>query len=204
MAIRRISYLEPGKGELVMPVAPESYNVSFENQINTVNITSIGDITYAGYRKATSWTDKFLLPAHSYSFNNAGADTNPKYYIDQLKIWQSNRVLLNYIVSDAAVNIPIYINKVEYGEDDGTNNVKLSVTVTSYYKKASSVMSRKDVSKETTVKYNINTMSFGYLCYKYYGEASLASKLLKYNNYSSQAGVKHNATIKIPPRSKLK
>lgn len=87
------------------------------------------------------------------------ADTNPKYYIDQLKIWQSNRVLLNYIVSDAAVNIPIYINKVEYGEDDGTNNVKLSVTVTSYYKKASSVMSRKDVSKETTVKYNINTMS---------------------------------------------
>ena len=54
MAIRRISYLEPGKGELVMPVAPESYNVSFENQINTVNITSIGDVTYAGYRKATS------------------------------------------------------------------------------------------------------------------------------------------------------
>ena len=47
MAIRRISYLEPGKGELVMPVAPESYNVSFENQINTVNITSIGDVTYA-------------------------------------------------------------------------------------------------------------------------------------------------------------
>ena len=81
MAIRRISYLEPGKGELVMPVAPESYNVSFEKQINTVNITSIGDVTYAGYRKATSWTDKFLLPAHSYSFNNAGADTNPKYYI---------------------------------------------------------------------------------------------------------------------------
>lgn len=204
MAIRRVSYLEEGKGELVMPVAPESYNVSFENAVNTVNICNIGDVTFAGYRKAATWTDKFLLPAKSYSFNNSGAYTNPQYYIDQLRIWQGGRVLLKYIVSGASVNIPVYISKLEYGEDDGTNNVKLSVTVTSYFQKKSSVLNRKDVSKEIKIKYDIKAMSFGMLCYQYYGEAALASKLLKYNNYSSQAGVKNNALIKIPPRSKLK
>ena len=204
MAIRKVSYLESGKDELVMPVAPESYTVSSEGTVNTVNITNLGDITFPGYRRATSWTDKFLLPARSYSFNNAGAYTDPRYYIDQLNTWMDGRTLVRYIVSNAGIDIPVYITKVEHGEDDGTNNVKLSVTVTRHFTKTASVGAKKDVKSIVTIKYDRDTMSFGQLCNKYYGEVALATKLLKYNGYKTQAGVKDNASIKIPPRSKLK
>lgn len=203
MALRKISYLQSGRTELVMPVTPSSYFASSEIDINTVNIHNLGDIVIPGYRKTTTWTDKFLLPAHNYSFNNSGAYINPLYYINQLRTWQYNRVLVKYIVSDAGVNIPVYIKKIEYGEDDGTNNMKLSVTVTRWYGKDVSTGAKKDVSQSITIIYNTKTMSIGQLCNKYYGEVTLSNLLLKYNKYSNQAAIKNGAKIIIPPRSKL-
>lgn len=203
MALRKISYLQSGRIELVMPVSPSSYFVSGEVDINTINIDKLGDVVIPGFRKITTWTDDFLLPVRNYTFNNSGTYTNPFYYIDQLSVWQNNRVLVNYIVSGTGVNIPVYIKKIEYGEDDGTNNMKLSVTVVRYYGKKVTTGAKKDVSQNVTVTYNIKTMSIGQLCNKYYGEVTLSNLLIKYNKYSNQSAIKNGAKIIIPPRSKL-
>ena len=186
-----------------MPVTPQSYTVNSEASTQTVNIHDLGDIVIAGKRKATNWTDRFLLPTRRYSFVNAGAYTDPQVYIDQLETWKDTGALIYYIVSGTNINIPVYITKLSYGEEDGTNNVQLTVTVARALGKTASTGAKKDVSTEIKLTYNRETMSFGSLCAKYYGEATLKDKLLKYNGYSSEAGVKEGAEVQIPPRAKL-
>lgn len=55
-------------GSLILPITPETFEVSSGIRIETINIHAIGDIRIAGYPTLDSISISGIFPANRYSF----------------------------------------------------------------------------------------------------------------------------------------
>ena len=198
--------------EVTLPVTPESYQMQRGIRIETINIHALGDVSLAGYTSLGQITVNAVLPSRRCSELTAGGQTNPQYYIDKFWGWATNRHKLRYIVSGTKSNLPVYLENLEYGEDDGTNDVKVTLTL----------RERKELAKlrTTTVKQNkprpapapkttvrshkvVRGDTLWGICNRYYKKPTLCYKLAKYNGIKNANLIYVGQVIKIPEASKL-
>lgn len=198
--------------EITLPITPESYQMQRGMKIETVNIHALGDVSLAGYTALASITVEAVLPSRKRSEMVPGARMNPQYYID--KFWEctTNRHKLRYIISGTKSNLPVYLENLEYREDDGTNDIKVTLTL----------RERKELKKlrTTTVKKNkpraapakkLTVRSYKVvrgdtlwgICNRFYKEPTLCYKLAKYNGIKNANLIYAGQVIKIPEASKL-
>lgn len=201
--LRIITYAGGGT-TLTMPVTPESYKVTTEQSVDTINVHTAGDITITGTPRAAQWTETYLLPSKAYSFLSENSQAKPQVYIDTFLKWQKAGTAVQYIVSsEPQINIKCLIQTVEYGESGGFGNYTLTVTLRAYRGAGALKQRLQDVTK--VVRHKVKKgETLGSIAKYYYGDETLKKKLMAYNKLKSAAAVKKDKIIKVPPRKKLK
>lgn len=131
--IRRQILMEPTQGvELVLPVPPASYQWEHGIHMETVNLDGLGDLVLPGYKALDTRKVECLFPAHAYPWAEPGAARNPMVYVEQIERWVDGRAVLRYIVSGTPLNAAVRIQSIQYGEQDGTNDVYATLTLRQY------------------------------------------------------------------------
>lgn len=223
MAKRRIIFVNLSTGqEIVMPVTPKGYQISLGADVQTVSLLGFGDVNLAGDRTLfTETLGPFLLPVQAYSFNDPTAVLNPHYYISFFEQAWENRQALRLIVSDTPTQYEILVENAQYGEQDGTNDLYLTLKVRQYrqpqpitvcggQKDAAAAVNAAPARATTTPQQadiRSHTVQSGDtlsgICRTYYGNANLYPKLAAYNGIKNPDLIYDGSVIKIPPAGAL-
>lgn len=198
--------------EMVLPVTPPSFDISYGINVETINIHTLGDMVLPGYSTLPTIKVVCMFPAKKYSFNQPGTRIDPYgYYINKLKKWCGNHTILRFVVSDTSVNEQVIITDISYGEKDGTGDVYATITL-SGYKNLSAVQKDKtgnrsrstDKGKSSMVNYIIKPGDTMWaICRKYYGSASYCKKLAAYNDIKNVNLIYAGKTLEIPDKDLL-
>lgn len=197
--------------ELVLPVTPDSFEVSHGINVETINIHTVGDVILAGYGTLSTISLSCMLPKIKYPFIQPNASLHPYTYIKKFKSWCDNHTVLRFVVSGTAVNVQVIITDVTYGEQDGTGNVYATISMREYRKLT--VVTRNSTSNSTRSSEKNTTDSKTYvikrgdtlwaICRKFYGNPLLYAKLASYNNIKNPNLIYTGNTLKLPDKSQL-
>ena len=205
---REITLREPKTGKaLTLPVTPESYQVSTEMHLETVNIHGAGDAVFAGNGGLGSFSIAALLPARLYEFSRSGT---PEPYIEQLKKWCREKAKLRYIVQGTKVNLPVMLEKVAYGEQDGSNDVYAELSLREYRPlkvvqvQRATQNKKRDSEPEKAPGESLYTAVYGdtlcSICRRFYGSDSpdTYNRLAAYNGKANPNLLMTGEVLKIP------
>ncbi len=190
---RKIIFKDTITGEeLVMPVTPAGYEIEHGRQIETLTMHQIGDISLPGGSVLINTEQEFLLPAHAYPFCVPGANTNPFVYLEKLERWADAGRVLRYIVAGTPVNAAVYLGPIRYREQDGTNDIYVTVPIRGKRQLAAETMEAQsngnagravETQPATQRSYTVvagDTLSG--IARRFYGNAGLYGKLAAANS----------------------
>ena len=149
---RILSFLEETSGrELILPVTPSSYQWDHGNRVETVQLDQSGELNLPGGALMGSCTlSDVLFPAQLYSFCNPGAVDNPYVYIEQLERWSNDGAVVSWLVSGTPTNAQVLIERIQYGERDGTNDIYATIDLRQYRKPEAPVLSLSGGGAQTS------------------------------------------------------
>ena len=75
-----------------LPIRPASFNVTFENTHQTVNVQTRGDVTILGKKGLKTYTIESFFPAQDYPFADYAKDRNPWEYVKEILGWQETPI----------------------------------------------------------------------------------------------------------------
>ena len=123
-------WIKKGKEAIQLPVKPASFQVSFENSHQTVNIQTRGDVSILGKKGLETFALESFFPAHDYPFADYKKDRSPWDYVTKLRSWQESVVQL--VITKTKVNKKVIFKSFSYGEEDGSGDIKYSLTLETY------------------------------------------------------------------------
>ncbi len=196
-----------GYTELILPVTPSSYKVETGINIEVINIHQLGDVIVTGYGTLATIQINCMFPANDYTFARS---RNPEYYIDRFQRMIHEKQVVRFIVGGTGVNIPVVVQKITSGEEDGTNDVYADIILREHRKLEpvqvtapgeNANREKADEQKPTEKLYKVvygDTLSA--LCRKFYGDGTAAvyNRLAKYNGMSNPNILYTGKTLKIP------
>ncbi len=204
--------------EIILPVTPSSYQVETGQGIQVVNLTQFGDYALAGYPSIYAFTLDCMFPAQSYPFMVGGSTPDPNLYIEFFERAVKERQVLRFVVSDTLVSNEVLVESMRYGEQDGTNDVYVTLSLMPYRRLqvASSPSNTptpappkgaartSDAPSVTQQSYTIKRGDTLWgICRRFYGEGKLAYPLAKFNQIKNADLIYDGDTIKIPEKSLL-
>lgn len=129
--LRIMSFVDPAASkELVLPVTPARYLWRHPAKLETVRLDQLGEATlYGGYAMGDCTLEDVLLPAQAYPFLVPGARAAPYEYLEALETWCDQGARLQWMVSGTPVNASVLIQEIAQGEQDGTNDVYVTITL---------------------------------------------------------------------------
>ena len=215
----QICFIKDGTA-LTLPVTPAGYAWGVGRNLETINISQLGDVYRPGGRSRFSGEAlECLLPAQDYPWMEPGAIANPQYYVDILTAWAAAGEPVRYIVSGTQINTQVYLESVEWRERDGTGDVYASIWMREYTDLEAREVAAADPTDSATgnasrpmegsgsnQSYTIvrgDTLST--ICRRYYGKysATYYTALAKYNGIQNPHLIYPGTTITIPPESVL-
>ena len=215
----QICFIKGGTA-LTLPVTPAGYAWGVGRNLETINISQLGDVYRPGGRSRFSGEAlECLLPAQDYPWMEPGAIANPQYYLDILTAWAAAGEPVRYIVSGTQINTQVYLESVEWRERDGTGDVYASIWMREYTDLETREVAAADPTDSATgnasrpvegsgsnQSYTIvrgDTLST--ICRRYYGKYSAIyyNALAKYNGIQNPHLIYPGTTITIPPESVL-
>ena len=215
----QICFIKDGTA-LTLPVTPAGYAWGVGRNLETINISQLGDVYRPGGRSRFSGEAlECLLPALDYPWMEAGAIANPQYYVDILPAWAAAGEPVRYIVSGTQINTQVYLESVEWRERDGTGDVYASIWMREYTDLEAREVAAADPTDSATgnasrpmegsgsnQSYTIvrgDTLST--ICRRNYGKysATYYKALAKYNGIQNPHLIYPGTTITIPPESVL-
>lgn len=203
---------------LTLPVTPSAYEWTTGKNMETINISQLGDVYLPGGRSRHSGSIECMLPAQDYQFNEAGAIATPSHYLEPLRYWASEKIPVRYIVTDTPINALIYIESVSESEKDGTGDVYCTITLREYTdleaqevatlntSRYTGNSSRKsDAAKTVTTHRVVSGDTLSMLCRQTYGDGSATyyNALAKYNGISNPHLIFVGQTIELPTKDVL-
>ena len=199
---------------LTLPVTPSSYPMSAGRAVERLDMAQTGQIALPGLKSLFTGTLEFFLPAREYPFMTAGAMAQPSHYLDRLIEWSAAANVCRYIVTGTSINAPVLLGALEYGEDDGTGDVKCKLPLYEYRyldeAKAETVTQNsgrpveassqpEQASSYTVVKGD----SLWSICRRIYGDGSLAYKLATANSIKNPNLIYPGQALTLPDKSDL-
>lgn len=200
--------------ELILPVTPKSYPMAAGRAAERLDMARTGQITLPGLATLFNETLEFMLPAQSYPFMTSGASADPWYYIGLLTAWSRGGDVCRYIVTGTDVNSPVLLGPLEYGEQDGTNDVYCKLPLHEYryldevrvekYTQNSGRASESSGLPQAAGSYTVvKGDSLWAICRKFYGDGSLAYKLATVNGIGNPSLIYPGQVLTLPDRNTL-
>lgn len=135
------------------PVLPGEYKVQGSRGIETVNINVVGETDLGGMRGLRTVSFSSFFPKrYNPSYCEFRGIKNPQRYVKQIE-QMMNGGIVKLIITGTAINFPCRISSFEWGEDDGTGDIRFSITLKEHRKIAisqSSVVAESQVTTQTT------------------------------------------------------
>lgn len=220
MALRTVIFRNMDTGaQLTMPVTPDSFDVEDGRSVETLDMASFGQVNVPGLRTLFNKDQSFLLPARPAPY--AHSWQSPYAIVNTLIAWSQAANVVRYMVYGTNVNVPCLIQTVRYREQDGTNDVYLTLTLKKYrYLSAETVVqtggNKQREDSDQVAALDISSGNAGEKSYtvasgdclisiaeKYYGDYSMAYKLATYNGIKNPNLIYTGDTLKLPPADTL-
>lgn len=218
MAVKQMILKDTSGGtELILPVTPESFSVSFGRNVLKVNVHQLGDVNLWGQKTAATVQVSALLPSSERSYAFAGGYTgNPYGAIEVMQNWQNQGKILRFIVSETPVNLAVLLSEVSYGEQDGTGDVTANLTL-SEYREVGATQVQTSGGQPTATRPaesgGLHSSPQGYtvvkgdtmwaIARKFYGDATLCWKLASFNDIKNANIIYPGQVVKIPDKGAL-
>ena len=139
-----------GGAPLRFPVLPAEYKVQGSRGIETVNINAVGETDLGGMRGLRTVSFSSFFPKHyDASYCEFRGIKNPQRYVKQIE-QMMNGGIAKLIITGTAINFSCRISSFEWGEDDGTGDIRFSITLKEHRKIAISQSSVVAESQATT------------------------------------------------------
>lgn len=214
----RMILMDPAGGqEFLFPVTPESFSVSHGRAVQKIDLHEMGEINLFGQPKASSIKVEALLPSSDRPYAFPGGYTgNPYGAVELLKGWIDGKKVLRYIISDTPVNLSVLPDSLDYGEQDGTGDVFLTLTLQEYRTvgavqvqsgSQAGTAAREQASGGTRQSEQSVTVARGdtlwAIARKYYGDPSLCWKLASYNGIPNANLIWPGQVVRLPDKSLL-
>lgn len=181
-----------GKSTLTIPIMPASFEVTAEQDHQTVNIVNLGEILLKGKPKLKTLAFSSFFPAQRYTFADTDS-TKPYKLIAKLEKWKNAANSLRVTVGQN-IALNCVIQSLTYAEEDGTGDVTYSLTF---------LEEKKDKGKraQKTVKSKTYICKKGDTFYKVArattGSTSNAAKIAKTNKMKVNAKLKKGKKLII-------
>lgn len=199
---------------LTLPVTPKSYPMAAGRAAERLDMAQTGQITLPGLTALFNETLEFMLPAQSYPFMTSGAEADPWSYIERLTAWSEDGDVCRYIVAGTDINSPVLLGPLEYGEQDGTNDVYCKLPLHEYryldevqvekYTQNSGRASEPAGQPKTAGSYTVvKGDSLWAICKKFYGDGSLACKLATANGIKNPNLIYPGQVLTLPDKAVL-
>lgn len=121
-----------GSKKLRLPVLPESYSVTEDQQVEIVNVNALGDIDLGGNRGLESISLSSFFPrqydAGYCEYRNL---KSPKECVEIIKTLKREGVI-RLIITGTRIRTQVRITSFEYSENDGTGDVFYSIEFTEH------------------------------------------------------------------------
>ena len=192
--LRLLSFVEPSTSkELVLPVTPARYFWRQPTKIEEVSLDQLGEATlHGGYKMGDCTLENVLLPAQQYPFMVPGSRAAPYEYLYDLEVWCDKGAQLQWIVSGTSVNASVVIEEITQGEQDGTNDLYLTIAMRQWQRLETPVLALSGGGAATardsqtgaasTKTYTVQSGDCLWsLAEKYYGDGSQYKKLAAAN-----------------------
>ena len=199
---------------LTLPVTPKSYPMAAGRAVERLDMARTGHIALPGLRQLFSEQLEFMLPAREYPFMTPGATADPRSYIEQLTAWSVGADVCRYIVTGTEINSPVLLGPLEYGEQDGTNDVYCKLPLYEYrYLDEVRVERHTQNSGRSSEASGLPQASGSYtvvkgdslwaICKKFYGDSSLAYKLATANSIKNPDLIYPGQVLTLPDKNTL-
>lgn len=197
--------------EIVLPIMPAEYGVGRGISMETVHIHTSGEVALAGNPSLETITLNCLLPAQIYPFCEH-APLAPYDYVAFFRECCLKKKIVRYIVTETPVNIPVRVERIEYGENDGSHDVTASITlrehrelsvISTYRPEETPTREEEDLQGDVQTHTIIYGDTLWHICRKYYGEPTLYPKVAAYNNIPNPNSIPLGTVLQIPPKSWL-
>ena len=206
---KRLFVFRHDNGELVLPVTPSEFVGSAGKRIETINIVDVGDVHAAGHETLATIKISSFFPANRYSFANNTAD--PYALVAQFQAWAKSQKVVRFLVTGTALNLPVLVEAIDYGENDGSNDVNYTLTLREYkYLKTATVSTERETGRqieESPVIQETYTVQSGdnltRIARRFYGDGSLAYKLATANNIKNPNLIYDGQDLVLPPAEEL-
>lgn len=198
-----------------MPVTPPSFEIQESRNMETVNIYSLGDVALLGTNTYSTIKMEFLLPAQKYPFVLIDQIVDPYAYVSTFRRFRDDGTVMRLIISGTTVNIPVRVQEMTYKEQDGTNDLYMTLTLCEYKELAAvKVESTKagadnaaravETQPGTPDTYKIvSGDTLWSICRRFYNDSGLASKLATYNGIKNPNLIYAGSTLRLPDKAKL-
>lgn len=118
------------------PVLPSEYKVQGSRGIETVNINAVGETDLGGMRGLRTVSFSSFFPKrYDPSYCEFRGIKNPRRYVKHIE-QMMNGGIVKLIITGTAINFPCRISSFEWGEDDGTGDIRFSITLKEHRKVA--------------------------------------------------------------------
>ena len=197
---------------LTLPVTPSSYPMAAGRAVERLDMAQTGQIALPGLKSLFTGTLEFELPAQTYPFMTAGAAAEPQRYIEQLTGWSRDANVCRYIVTGTGINIPVLLGALDYGEQDGTNDVYCKLPLYEYrfldeakVEKVTKNAGRPvETPPQTAGSYTVvKGDSLWAICKRFYGDGSLAYKLATANGIKNPNLIYPGQVLTLPDKAAL-
>lgn len=202
--------------ELALPVTPAAFSIDHGNHVETVNLHLVGDVHLPAGRALFTASIDCLFPRRAYPFLLPGASLDPFTYLDFFEFSSDRRETLRFVISDTPTICDVLVENVQYGEQDGTNDVYCTLTLRRYMaprltgSTASPVQTSAAPARpapaaaavqESYIVVRGDTLSA--ICRRFYGNASLYHKLARANGIANPHLIHPGQVLRLPARDSL-
>lgn len=202
--------------ELILPITPESFRVSHGISIETVHVHTMGEVNVAGSQTLATITVECVFPAKKYSFLTGPYNPDPYVFVNAFQKWADTKLLVRFVVPGTSVNMPVLVESIEYGEQDGTNDVYARLTLQEYRElniaakpavaaaQPRSTPASSPATAHGALSYTVKSGdTLSAICLKYYKDASLYPKLAAHNGVKNPHLIFSGQVLKIPDKGQL-
>lgn len=131
---------EKDKVDLLLPVTPGNYSITYGNSIETLELTNIGDINMIGNKRAINvkLSSFFSVTNHSYVNRKTYNVDNSFDYVKLVKKWINNKEIVRLIIANeeaTRINREFIIEDITYSENGQTNkDINYTISLREYRK----------------------------------------------------------------------
>lgn len=199
--------------ELIMPVTPPSFQVELGRLVEQVDMAGTGQVNLPGLEGLFNEQQTFLLPDSERSYTQGGWSGDPYATVDMLVRWSNAGDVLRMIVTQTPVNVAVILPPVRYGQQDGTGDVYVTLTLRQYRDLAAETVENADTGNAGRAAPAAQTDETSYTVQKgdtlwgiarrHYGQGSLAQRLAAYNGIGNANVIFPGQVVTLPDKSLL-